>query len=89
MKISGKERLLFDYMQEQANNLFDYCERNGIAVSYPGFFINPDTGYAYVSADAKDEGNTVILSRSKSHYVHGGEWDSGIKTTVLGGGKNE
>lgn len=82
MKASGKERLLFDYMQEQANNLFDYCERNYIELNNIGFVIDPATGFAYISASVDEDENTRIFSRTKHHSEYGGNWDTWISETV-------
>ena len=82
MKSLEKTTKLFDYMQEQANNLFDYCEKNGIDLENPGFFIDPTTGYAHISASTKKEGRNVILTRDKHHNEHGGKWDEGVELHV-------
>ena len=78
MKISEKEKALFDYMQEQANNLLDYCERNGIKAENPGFFVDPSTGYANISARVKEDGKRHILNKSKVHNKFGGAWETEI-----------
>lgn len=90
MKISEKEKALFDYMQEQANNLLDYCERNGIKAENPGFFVDPSTGYANISARVKEDGKRHILNKSKGHNKFGGAWDTGITIyTRVKGEENE
>lgn len=90
MKISEKEKALFDYMQEQANNLLDYCERNGIKAENPGFFVDPSTGYANISARVKEDGKRHILNKSKGHNKFGGAWETGITIyTRVKGEENE
>lgn len=78
MKISEKEQMLFDYMQEQANNLLDFCERNGIHAENPGYFADPETGYSQISATVIGDKVDYILTRNKHHNIHGGKWDKGV-----------
>lgn len=83
MKISEKERMLFDYMQEQANNLLDFCERNGISVENPGYFVDPETGYSNISATVIGDKEDYILCRDKHHNIHGGKWDEGVSVNAV------
>lgn len=87
MKISEKEKALFDYMQEQANNLLDYCERNGIKAENPGFFVDPSTGYANISASVKKDGKRRILNKNKGHNKFDGTWETGITICTYGEGE--
>lgn len=87
MKISEKEKALFDYMQEQANNLLDYCERNKINISNPGFFVDPASGYAHIAASTEGNERYMIYTRNKSQNLSGGNWEKGISVLVIENGK--
>ena len=89
MKPSEKDKRVFDYMQEQANNLLDYCIKNEIDLENIGFFVDSETGYAYLSAGVSRDNGRYILSRSKQNNEHGGEWNTGIAVLQVGGERND
>lgn len=89
MKPSEKDKRVFDYMQEQANNLLAYCVTNGIDLENLGFFVDPDTGYAYISAGATEKDGSYLLCRSKSHNKFGGAWNTDISVIKTNGEQND
>lgn len=77
------EQAVFDYMQEQAENLLDFCARNGVTLENPGFFVNPEIGYVYIAATRKGNNYEKGYILSKSKFQKGG-WSRGIDFIKLG-----
>lgn len=76
-EIRPNEQAVFDYMQEQAENLLDFCIRNGVVLKNPGFFVAPECGYVHIAA-TRNDGNgkaDYVLVKNKHHS---GKWDKDV-----------
>ena len=82
-EIRPNEQAVFDYMQEQAENLLDFCIRNGVVLENPGFFVAPECGYVYIAATRKGGNGKAdyILSKNKNHS---GKWDEEVAVLKVG-----
>ena len=82
-EIRPNEQAVFDYMQEQAENLLDFCVRNGVTLENPGYFVDPESGYVYIAATRKGDNYEKGYILSKSKFRNGG-WSKGIDFIKLG-----
>lgn len=82
-EIRPNEQAVLDYMQEQAENLLDFCVRNGVTLENPGYFVDPESGYVYIAATRRGDNYEKGYILSKSKYPKGG-WSKGVNFIKLG-----
>ena len=79
-RITENETKLIEYLQEQAQNLADFCEKNGINnFRMCGYTFYGDTGNIHVRVSTRND--TETLCRTSTKWKWNGEWDDVELTT--------